>query len=641
MNDGLHKAWYDHPENSSEAGAAAADFARQLWAQNQPVRTRVRRQIERYHGASLNPIDWRATFTLQPDLPLVWNLTRSLVGTVVANVGAAEYPKVQFVTSDATWSTRRKAQKLDQFVDALALQPCPPYTSVHELRVAILRDACLFSRGAAQVFADVDTGRVVTERVLPWELMFDTRDARYNCPRETARVYPMSRHALKAWFPDRADDIDGAKEATTIDLELELGITPLPVRVSHDQVQLYEVWLVAGSPENPGRHILVLDGIDSPLIDEEYTLEYPPFAVIYWDHPIVGGRNHSLSDEIAPLEDEINRTLLRLEDAARRTSLNVLLYKQDTVIVEDLEETKDTACIPFTGDVPPTYQPAQPINPSMVEWVNLQKSMANDLTGVSEMAQTGTREPGLPSAAAQRAVSAQQSKRFAWLWRQVEAFHVQWARLAINAVRTVAEEDKNFEARWPGGGYLRKIKWADVDLDDDQFVMQIDTVGGSKNTSADRKQRAEELFAKGIITSETYEAIVEGTEDIQSETRRQDTQRELIAKYIDQWLDATDEQLKTGWVNEELGQRLIPPPIKWLPDMGGAIVQVALAYLDAVLAGAPDANCQCFLDWLEMADAMFQQQQLRKQQLAAKQVQITGSSGAPGAPAAAQPPAGM
>lgn len=632
----LHTAWHDHPEGSAAAGAAAVELAQRLWSQSSVQRTRVRRHLERYHGAALNPIDWRATFTLQQDLPLVWNITRSFVGTVVATVGASESPKVQFVTSDADWQTRRKAQKLDQFVDALALQPCPPYSSVHELRVSCLRDACLFGRGAAQVVADVDTGRVISERILPWELLYDTRDARYNCPREICRAYPMSRHAVKAWFPERASDIDGAKEATSIDLELELGIAPMPVRVTHDQMQLYELWLMADSPDNPGRHMLVADGIDVPLLDEEYDLAYPPFAVIYWDHPIVGGFNHSLADEAAPIEDEINRTLLRLADSARRTSLSTMFYKEGSVDPDKLDETRDAVNVPFTGDTPPVFAQAQAINPSMVQWLELQKAVGNDLVGISEMAQTGNREPGMSSGAAVRAVSAQQSKRFAWLWKQVEAWQLQWARLAVHAVRTVADKDADFEVRWPGAGFLRSIKWRDVDLDDDQFVMQIHAVGGDKNTPADRLQRAEEAFAKGTISQASYDAIVSGTQDNQSEGRKQNVQRELISKYIDQWLDATEEQLTSGWVDEKSGLRLIPPPIKWL-DLGDAVLQVALAYLDAQLAGAPDANQQCFLDWLEMADSMLQKEAERKQLLQAKMVQIRGAQPAPGAGMAPQP----
>jgi len=638
VTDLTHARWNDHPIGSAESARVAQELAKQLWTSNAHERTRARRQIERYYGTALD----HSVLTLgssDETIPLTWNLTRSFVGTVVAHVGANSDPKTQFVTSNADWQTQRKAKKLDQFVEALALQTAPPFTSVHELRAAIFRDACLFRRGIAMVSADVEGGRVVTERGLPWEFMSDTRDARYNDPTEICRAYPMSRHALHQWFPKRRADIDGAAEATAIDLELEFGIQAGTTKVSHDHVQLFEIWLNAASPNSPGRHILVLEDVTPALIDEEYSLQYPPLAIIYWDHPIIGGNSQSLADEVAPIEDEINRSLLRMSDAARRTAINVIFKKEGSCDPSALEDTKDATVIEYTGDVPPTMAQAQAINPSMVQWIELQKSAGNDLCGVSEMAQTGNREPGMNSGAAVRAVGAQQTKRFSWLWKQVEAWQVRWSTLVIHAVRTIADEKPDFAARWPGKGFLRSIAWKDVDLQDDQYVIQIYPVGESKGKPQDRLQKAEEAFAKGVLSLTAYQAIVYGTEDFEAETREQGVQRELIEQYIDGWLDATDEQMASGDLNVERGQKLVPPPIKYL-QLVDAILQVALAYMQAELDGVPDANRKLFLDWLEMADSLLQQQEQRKQELAAKMSvyrNTTAGAAPPGAPPAANP----
>jgi hypothetical protein len=563
---------------------------------------------------SLDPATQIASMILRDDIPLVWNLTRSFIGTVVSHVAAAVDPKIQFVTSNADWQTQRKAKKLDQFTEALALQPAPPFSNVAELRTAVFRDACLFRRGAAQISADDENACVLTERVLPWELLSDRRDARYNNPCELARCYPMSRHALHDWFPDRRADIDGAKEATAIELELEFGFDASNTKISHDHVQVYEIWINAPSPNKKGRHIMVLEGVTPALIDEDYGLQYPPFAFIYWDHPIIGGTSQSLSDEVAPIEDEVNRTVQRMADAARRTSLNVIFKKAGSVDDAAMEDTKDATVIEYTGDQPPVMVQAQAVNPSMVQWVEMQKTVANDLCGISEMAQTGSREPNMPSAAAQRAVSSEQSKRLAWLSRQLENWQVRWAQLSIHAVRTIADAKPNFAARWPGAGFLRSIKWKDVDLNDDQYVIQTYPVGETKGRPEDRLSRAEEAFTKGAISITTYQAIKDGTEDYEAETREQSVQRELIDRYIDNWLDATDEQMASNYIDAERGQMLVPPPIKYL-NLSDGILQVAMAYLQAELDGAPDANRKLFLNWLEMADTLLQQQQQRQQQL--------------------------
>ena len=305
--------WYSFPTGSPDAARLGCELAKALWQSNQPYRTLCRRHLERYAGSSLNPQSWHHSFLLGEDLPLVWNLTRSFVGTIVATVGASSDPKIQFVTSDADWKTRRRAQKLDQFIDALSLVACPPFQSVHELRVALLRDAALFGRGTAQVSANVKRKAVVTQRVLPWEVLFDTRDARYGCPTEIVRAYPISRHTLKALIDDRDKDRDNASEASSQDIESELGLTPSPSRVIRDQVQVYEIWLMANGEGSPGRHVMLLKDCPTPLIDDEYTLDVPPLPTIYWDHPIIGGWNQSLADECAPVEEI--RTLARVYQA--------------------------------------------------------------------------------------------------------------------------------------------------------------------------------------------------------------------------------------------------------------------------------------------------------------------------------------
>lgn len=603
--------WYSFPKYSEEAGRLGTQLAKQLWQANQPYRTLCRRHLERYHGASLTPANWQFQFQLSQDLPLVWNLTRSFTGTIVSNVGASSNPKVQFVTSDADWKTRRRAQKLDQFGDALALVECPPYQSVHELRTALLRDAALFGRGTAQVSANLKRGQVITQRVLPWEILFDTRDCRYGVPTEICRAYPISRYTLHSMIESRDQDIDDAREATNQDIEAELGLTVSPTRVIRDQVQVYEIWLMANGKDEPGRHVMLLDGVEQPLIDEDYELEIPPLPTIYWDHPIVGGWNQSLADECASIEDEINRSLMRMSDAARRTALNIIFYKQDSVDKDIIEDTADSVAVPYTGQDKPTLDRAEMFNDSMVKWVELQRSVAHDITGVSEMAATGSRDPGVTAAVAMRAESAQQSKRFAWLWRQVEGWQVAWCKLAIASVRHIADNDPNFEVRFPGQKFLKSIAWKDVDLDEDKYFIQAYPVGQSKNTPEDRLQKAEELFVAGIISQQAYESIRQGSLDVPAETREQNVQRELINNYIENWLDATDEQMESGWIDEEKKIKLIEPPIKWL-NMRDAIMQVALAYTEACLQGAPDANRQLFLDWLEMADSVLEQQEQRR-----------------------------
>jgi hypothetical protein len=280
---------------------------------------------------------------------------------------------------------------------------------------------------------------------------------------------------------------------------------------------------------------------------------------------------------------------------------------------KDLEDTRDAVVIKTQGQNQPQVWQALPFTPAHIQWIQLAYEKAHELTGVSEMATNAQREPGVDSAVAIRAVDNIQSVRFASLSRQQENFMVRWAQLAVHAVSQIAEQTKgkSFFVKWPGAGFLKTLNWKDVSLENDQYVMQIRPVGQTKNEPADREQRAEELLKAGLISQSTYMAIMASTLDVRAGTERQTQQEELISLYIDRWLDATDEQLKSGMYNEEKQIRLVIPPLRWL-NMPDAILQAAQGYMRAEIDEAPDEIRQLFLDWLEMAEGLLESQEAKK-----------------------------
>lgn len=610
--------WFDLDGN--EAALKAHSLCRTLWDQSSLQRQRCRRQIERYYGASLDPMLWRNKYQIADDLPLVWNLTKSLVKTIESRIGAVAQPKLQFVTSDATWTVRRRGQKLDQFIDALALQDCGKFPTVHALRVNRLRDCCIFGIGWAQVDADYDMGRVLTEPCFSWEVFTDSRDARYGHPTTWVRTCTVSKHSLKAWYPEHKAEIEAARESSDIELEVELGLSQRTTPMHADIVRCFHVWHLAAGPEAPGRHMFLLDDGAVALTDEEWLLDKPPLIPMFWDDPLIGVQTMGLADDIAPMEDEINRNIQRMGDAIRRTGMATHWVQQGTVDKSQLEETRDSTILEYEGSTPPITVNAEPFGQAHIEWINLFYGKTHELTGVSEMAAHGQKEPGITSGVAIRAVSEIQSDRFAVLTHAQENWMILWAELAINAVHMIAEEKKNFEVKWSGGSFLKQLNWKDISLTQDQYVMQIRPVSGNKNEPSDRLQRAEELLGAGMISQQTYLSITQLTLDVHGAADANTNQRELIDCYIERWLDATDEQLQSGMFDEDKQIALVPPPLRWL-NMPEAILQVAQAYMKSEIDGAPDNIRQLFIQWLDLAENELQSQDARKQAAARAQQQ--------------------
>lgn len=572
-----------------------------LWCEGASYRSACREALRRYHGTA--ELGYETSNGQSDQRPLAWGMTRSMVSTVVSRIGALQAPRAQFVTSDAEWGTRRKASKLDDFFDALALQECHPYTSVHDLRIAILQDAALMGRGWAQLSADPEGARIVTERVLPWEVCYDSRDARYGCPREWWRVYPIGRMALAAAYPEHAQQIESAQAATedgVSDAALDWYASGFS---RQDRVQVYECWRVAVG-EDEGRHVIGIHGQsgDLLLLDEEWEFEGPPLVSMQWDHAIVGARGLSLADEVRTSEDAVNEHLWRMQNAIRRTSVNTLLAMDGAVIDGD---TVDTGIIRYTGAPPQLYSPP-PFDASHMQWAQTLWGKAFELTGIGQMAATGERQPGMTSGAAIRASASQQDLRFAWLTRQQGDFIVQWARWGNRLLGKLAADGVDVMARVPGATSMRRVEYRSLELGEDDFLVQVHPVSESKGSPAARLEEAEELLQRGLLTPQQYAAATSGSLDTPYWRKWSTRQEELVDCYIERWMDATPEDVERvrangGYWDEERGIPMVPTPEMWM-DIGAASVQVALSYMEAQMESAPDYVLQYMRTFLAGCD---------------------------------------
>jgi hypothetical protein len=225
----------------------------------------------------------------------------------------------------------------------------------------------------------------------------------------------------------------------------------------------------------------------------------------------------------------------------------------------------------------------------------------------------------LSSGVALRTVAAMESERFgvqANSYEQMTA--VDLPRHIIACARELYEHDKNFAAKWPGSGWLQEIKWRDVSMEDDMYVIQPYPVNGVANTPADRLQLGTELFNSQIIGKDAFLRIVQ-MKDVEAELNRTNVQNTLIERYIEQWLDATPEAQSDG-------EFRYLPPIPFM-DHAAAIVQVAGAYMQAQLDGAPEWNLELFLRFMTQCDTEIKKIEMYRASLQPK-------AGAPAAPQA-------
>ena len=619
----LRERW--HQLGRDEAHREVVAIADALWRDDSSRRDRYLQSASQYEGrklSSLNASAYQKANVLQGDGwdALYWNLCRLLCKTAQAKIAGRQKPKVQFVSSNADWATKRRAKKLDRFVEAQMMQPQEGYEDVWQMAVRAFLDAVVFAPGWLKISADYEAGKVLINRVMPWKLLVDPCEAEYGQPQNLFEVSAWDIDKLIAVYPEHESAILSAKA------EEEMP-TGKGQRVS-ERRRVYEAWrLPIGS--KPGRWIRCIDG--ATLEWEEWTRDEFPFVRLDWTRELIGFGGTSLVEEVEPISDEVNYSLARIRESEHLTPKGVCIYEYGTIADEALRSNEDAINIPYkAGSQKPDWFSPQAFSPQSLEWVQLNYGKGFELTGISQMGATARKEPGVTAGVALRTIGDMQTELFSVVDRQYQQAFPAIARNIVACTRELAEEHKDFAVRWPGGKFLQTIPWSDVDMPEDQYVVQLYSVSEMKNTPADRLQLAQELNAAGKLSDDALMRVIQYL-DAPAEFEGRNKQRELIGRYIEEWLDATPETIESGKFRYR-------GPIPIGMNHEDAIMQVAQEYLAAQLDEAPEANLDFFLRFIQQADEHIQS---KAKKMAELQAMAAGNAPAPPpatGPQAAPPP---
>lgn len=543
---------------------------------------------------------------------LRWAIGRMIVAAAVAKIAGTQQPKTWAVTTEADWSAKQRAKKIDQFIEGLWSTRQEPYADIWELGLfAWMRDAALFGSGHVKTSVDEDEGAVIHERVLPWEWLSDPYDAQYGAPRTRVHVFGADREHMLAVYPEHKQSIMAAASIATQDR----GIVGIGYEGA-DRILIYDAYRIADGPGLPGKHCMAVAGGYEPLLEEDWEQNTFPVVSMYWDRAIQGVDGISLMAETEGLESFINEILARVADTMRRTAMNIAFVDSgDSDCKEQLEKQADAVIIEKMRGTNPQFVAAAPFNPGVINFIELVFGKAFELTGMNQMTATAQKQPGIVANAAIETMADLQSERFSPQWRAYQNCFVEQARQDIQAVKRLAEANPDFAVRWAGSGFLRSIKVADWNtLDDDMYRLALQPAPTSKGTAAGRMQSATDMFQAGSLSADSL-AQVKLFFDANHEIANLSKQRAFIDRMLGRWLEANDQQIadNTWSGNVKLIQA---DAIKHL-RLEDAIVQVHDAYLDALMDDAPDGVLGLFNDWVSLADQELQNQRKAQAELQA------------------------
>ncbi len=239
---------------------------------------------------------------------------------------------------------------------------------------------------------------------------------------------------------------------------------------------------------------MAIDGC--ALVDEEYKLDQFPFAVMRYAEPLLGFFGGSLPEEIAGIQLEINRVCRHIQECQRLISYPRIFVEMSSKVNPGHFVNGIGTFVPYSGTAPQVSTP-QAVGVEVYNWLETLIRRAYEMTGISMLSSTSQKPAGLDSGKALMVYNDIESERFVLIGQAFEKFIVDDC---LRSCMLFRDGDVVSTASKMDG--LEKLKWADIKVPDDQYVMQTFPVSSLPNTPAAKLQMVTDLKNEGYIQPE-------------------------------------------------------------------------------------------------------------------------------------------
>jgi len=386
---------------------------------------------------------------------------------------------------------------------------------------------------------------------------------------------------LKALYPKVADKIEAAVSGEGP------GYTSYSdMRRNH--VVVVETWrLPSGVGAKDGRHALVIENAD--LFDESWEQDFFPFAFIRFNELPTGFYGQGIVEQLVTLQARVNKYNRHIDICHDRVSIPRVFVDVGSKALKPQLNNRIGQIIPYRGRPPFVVTPPS-VAPEIYQRLDRLVSRSFQIPGVSEMHASSKKPAGFESGKAIQEFNDIHSARFAIQAQNYEGVFVEVAKLVIWASKEVHDGQRgNPAVTFREKNLAKKIKWGDVDLETDRYVMQVEPASILSRTPAGRMEFVNTMMQMGYITDPTEAVRLLNHPDLKVDTDRNTAALEDI--------DATIEELMDGEFSP-------PDPLQ---DLELGLDRVRLAYLQIRREGAPEEILQGFRDWIEMAGVLLQQ----------------------------------
>ena len=493
------------------------------------------------------------------------NIVQAMVDTITAKVTSNE-TKVQFLTEGGDFTSQQKAKRLTKFCQGLFNM-----SNLYRVAPLIFRDAAVLGMGVMKVFER--DGKIFAERVFPNEIIIDDQESMGGDPRQYFQRKFLPLEMVKAMFPDKAKELENAE---IIEANDQPRVSPM--------VEVIEAWHLESSPgAGDSAHIICVDGVD--LLVEEYGhRKRPPFVFLRWTPRMLGFFAEGLCSQLTGLQVEINH-LCKYVSTAMALSTPKVMLESGSQISSGTINNEIWGIIEYTG-TPPTYYVPPTVAPEVLQHLDRIFARAYEIAGISSLESQAKKPVGLESGVALREYATQASTRYAAIQRSYESMFLEVADHMMELVRHAAENGEDLDVMSAGDKDVERIKWSDIALSDEDYVIRKWPTNLFSDTPAAKLQSVTELAQSGLIDASQAMLLLDYP-DTEALTHL------LTSDYHDV-IHIIGEMLEHG--------RYHPPEA--FQNLQLATKLVNSAYLRAKSQGAPEERLDLLRRYLESASAL-------------------------------------
>jgi hypothetical protein len=419
-----------------------------------------------------------------------FNVIQSCIDTVAAKI-AKNRTRVQFQTDGANFKKRQQAKGLTKFVDG-----CFYATNTYEEAARCFVDGEIFGDGWYKAYVDGD--KIAGERVLPFELIFDETESVYG--------WPPSLYQRKFYYRDVAWDLFGKTPEMRLAIENASCADPgqLGTRAT-DMIPIYEAWhLPSSDGGDGGKHVIAVQG--ATLAEEKWRHTWFPFARFAWTDRVVGLRGQGIAEQLVRIQWEINKLLQVIQRSQHLMCVPRIYLERGSKVAKSHLNNDPGAIVEYTG-TPPVIAPGVAVSPEIYGHLKWLIDSAYQIVGVAQLSATAQKPAGLDAAVALREFHDIESERFVRAGQRFEQFHLDIAKIMIGLARDLYTRGVDVAVRAEGNKSVELIRWSDVNLDADAYVMKAYPTSILPSTPAGRLQRVQELYQSDLLNDPSPKGV--------------------------------------------------------------------------------------------------------------------------------------